>query len=744
MVESEGRNNTENVDVIDFNNALSERYLSYALSTIMSRSLPDVRDGLKPVHRRLLYAMRQLKLDPNSGYKKCARIVGDVIGKYHPHGDVAVYDTLVRLAQDFSLRYPLIEGQGNFGSVDGDNAAAMRYTESRMTALALYLMQDIDKDTVDFRPTYDNSDSEPVLMPSAFPNLLANGAEGIAVGMATNIPPHNLHELFDALIHLINKPKAEVPDLMQYVQGPDFPTGGIVVDDPKTIENVYITGRGSLRVRARWHQEDLGRGTYQVVVTEIPYQVSKSKLIEKIAELINGKKLPLVDTIADESTDEIRLIIYPKSRVVDTEMMMESLFKQSALESRVNINLNVLSSSSVPKVMNLREILVEFLQHKQVVLLRRLKFDLDKIERRLEILRGLMIAFLNLDEVIHIVRNEDKPKEVLINKFRLSDIQAEAILNMRLRSLSKLEEIAIKREQDEMQAAKDEIEQLLGDEKLRWKFIKAEFKDLQKKFGNSSAIGKRRTSFVPKTSDTEICTSAFIEKEAITVLCSKLGWIRALKGHNLDLSSVKYKDGDGERFVCQAYTTDDIMIISTSGRCYTLAAHSLATGKTNGESVRLLIDIEPDADIVSVLTVEQGLKLFFASSGGKGFISDISHAVAKTKLGKQVMSVAQGDKCLGVWPVSGDMIATIGTNRKLLVFELSEVPEMQRGQGVKLQKYKDATLNDIQIFNKADGFVYKSGKGTRVISEFVEWYGKRATVGKIPPHGFPKNNRFHG
>lgn len=739
---TENQNHTDNIDIVDFNSALSERYLSYALSTIMSRSLPDVRDGLKPVHRRLLYAMRQLKLDPSSGYKKCARIVGDVIGKYHPHGDVAVYDTLVRLAQDFSLRYPLIEGQGNFGSVDGDNAAAMRYTESRMTDLALYLMQDLEKETVDFRPTYDNSDDEPVLMPAVFPNLLANGAEGIAVGMATNIPPHNLHELFDALIHLIDKPKAEVLDLMQYVQGPDFPTGGVVVDERNVIEKAYETGRGSLRVRSRWHQEDLGRGTYQVVITEIPYQVSKSKLIEKIAELVHGKKLPLIDTIADESTDEIRIVIYPKSRIVEAEMMMESLFKQTSLESRVHINLNVLSGGGAPKVMNLKEILVEFLSHRQVILQRRLKFDLDKIERRLEVLSGLMIAFLNLDEVIHIVRTEDKPKDILIAKFKLTDRQAEAILNMRLRSLSKLEEISIKREQDDLMVVKGEIEELLANEKSRWKYIKKDFKELQKKFGNKSELGARRTSFVPKAQISEICTSAFVEKEAITILCSKLGWIRALKGHNLDLSTAKYKEGDEEKFVCRAYTTDEIMLISTSGRCFTMAAHTLSTGKTHGESVRLLIDMEGDSDIASIVVVDKDLQLLFASSEGKGFILEMKNAIAKTKLGKQVMSIAKGHHCLGAWKVDGDMIATVGNNRKLLVFPLMQVPEMQRGQGVRLQKYKDAQLSDIQIFTAEDGFSFKSGKGIRVITDYIEWQANRATSGKIPPHGFPKTNCF--
>lgn len=740
---SDSNNTNDNVNVVDFTKALSERYLSYALSTIVSRSLPDVRDGLKPVHRRLLYAMYQLKLDPASGYKKCARVVGDVIGKYHPHGDVAVYETLVRLAQDFSLRYPLIEGQGNFGSVDGDNAAAMRYTESRMTEIASLLMHDLEKDTVDFRHTYDGSDQEPVLLPASFPNLLANGAEGIAVGMATSIPPHNLHELFDALIYLADHPACAIEDLLVYVKGPDFPTGGVIIDDQSVINNLYITGRGNLRVRAKWHVEELGRGLYQVIVTEIPYQTAKSKLIEKIAELINNKKLPLVELVADESAESIRIVIQPKSRLVEANLMMESLFRQTGLEGRVNVNLNVLNSSGIPAVLNLKEILQEFLAHRQEVIQRRLRFELAKIEHRLEVLDGLLVAFLNLDEVIRIVRYEDHPKQVMIKTFELTEIQAEAILNMKLRSLSKLEEVAINQEKEELEAAKAKNLHLLNSDSARIKLIKSEFAALQKRFGFSSQIGARRTEITPQASMTEISTSAFVEREAITILCSKMGWIRALKGHNLDLSTVKYKEGDEEAFVVQSYTTEDILLITSCGKCYTLPAHVISTGKTHGESVRLLIELDSKSDLVSIMVAPaKEDKLLIVSSAGKGFILKAENAIAKTKLGKQILQVSKGEQCIGCWILNGDMVATIGTNRKLLVFAAEEIPEMQKGQGVILQRFKDAKLSDLQIFNKENGFTFKSGKNNRQIESYLEWAGRRGGSGKIPPFGFPRNNKF--
>ena len=737
-------NKDPNVEDVDFGDAISERYLSYALSTIMSRSLPDVRDGLKPVHRRLLYAMMKLKLDPNSGYKKCARVVGDVIGKYHPHGDTAVYDTLVRLAQEFSLRYPLVDGQGNFGSVDGDNAAAMRYTESRMTEICTLLMEDIDKDTVDFRPTYDDSDSEPVLMPAQFPNLLANGTEGIAVGMATSIPPHNLHELCDALIYLIdNQKSATCADMMQFIKGPDFPTGGIIVDSQEGIDHAYATGRGSFRVRAKWEKESFSHGLYQIVVTEIPYQVQKSKLIERIADLFKEKKIPLIGNIRDESTENIRIIIEPKGRNCSPEMIMESLFKQTPLESRVYLNMNVLSSKGAPQVMNIVEVLQEFVSHRREIVTRRTKFRIGKIENRLEILQALKIAYLNIDEVIRIIREEDDPKKELITKFKINDIQAEAILNIRLRALRKLEEEQINAEHEELMKEHEQLSKILSSPQQLWKVVKHELKNIQKHFGKGTKLGERKTIFEEVEGTAPIIDiSAFIEREPITVICSKMGWIRSMRGHNLDLSGVKYKDGDSQNHVIETYTTDNILVCSTAGKFFTILADNIARGKGHGESIRLMLDIE-NHDVVNILVYEKAQKLLLASSNGKGFIVSSDDLVASTKGGKQVLNLSKDNKCIVCAPVEGNMVAVIGTNRKLVVFGIDELPEMKRGQGVILQKYRDAQLGDAKTFDANEGLSWNLGTKIRLEKDIMSWRAKRGSVGKIPPAGFPKNNKFN-
>ena len=733
-----------NVENIDFGDAISERYLAYALSTIMSRSLPDVRDGLKPVHRRLLYAMLKLKLDPSSGYKKCARVVGDVIGKYHPHGDTAVYDTLVRLAQSFSLRYPLIDGQGNFGSIDGDNAAAMRYTESRMTEICIMLMEDIDKDTVNFRPTYDDSDTEPELMPAGFPNLLANGSEGIAVGMATSIPPHNLHELCDALIYLIDKPNViETDEIMQFIKGPDFPTGGIIIDHKSAIMQAYKTGKGSFRVRARWEKESFSHGLYQIVIKEIPYQVQKSKLIEHIANLLRDKKIPLVGNIRDESTEEIRVVIEPKGRNCSAEIVMESLFRQTALESRIYLNMNVIASDNAPRVMNILEVLQEFLTHRKVVVTRRSQFEINKIENRLEILAALKVAYLNIDEVIRIIREEDNPKQEMIDKFKISDIQAEAILNIKLRSLRKLEEEQINAEHDELTKRHAEYNQILNNPKKLWLLIKNELISLQKRFGLSTSLGVRKTTFEEAERAAQIIDiSAFIEKEPITIICSKMGWIRSMKGHNLDLSHIKYKEGDEEQFNIETYTTDNIIICASNGKFFTLLADNLAKGKGQGESIKLMVEIDNN-EIVNILSYKAGQKIFLAASNGKGFIVNSDDVIASTKGGKQIMQLVGDHKCVVCKLLEvGNMVAVIGTNRKLLVFGIDEMPEMKRGQGVTLQKYRDAQLSDVKIFGSEEGLSWSLGNKTRLETQIISWRAKRGSVGKMPPTGFPKDNKF--
>ncbi|MDC0864781.1 DNA topoisomerase IV subunit A, partial [Rickettsiaceae bacterium] len=723
-------NEDSNIENVDFTNAISERYLSYALSTIMSRSLPDVRDGLKPVHRRLLYAMLKLRLDPKSGYKKCARVVGDVIGKYHPHGDTAVYDTLVRLAQNFSLRYPLIDGQGNFGSVDGDNAAAMRYTESRMTEICTLLMQDINQDTVDFHPTYDSSDTEPALMPAAFPNLLANGSEGIAVGMATSIPPHNLHELCDALMYLVDNQKTvEASDLMQFIKGPDFPTGGIVIDSQESINQTYNSGKGSFRVRAKWEKETLSHGLYQIVITEIPYQVQKSKLIEQIATLLKDKKIPLVGNIRDESAEDIRIIIEPKVRTCSAEIIMESLFKLTGLESRVHMNMNVLGSSGAPKVMNILEILREFIEHRRIVVLRRSKYQISKIDDRLEILEALKIAYLNIDEVIRIIREEDNPKAELITKFKINDTQAEAILNIKLRSLRKLEEKKINSEHGELTSERTELYKIIDNPKQLWKVVKNEFKLVQKRFGKDTDNGVRKTIFEESAVSGEIIDiSAFIEKEPITIICSKMGWIRSIKGHSLDLSSVKYKEGDMQEHVVETYSTDNILVCASSGKFFTILANNIVKGKGHGEPIKLMMDIG-NHDIVKIMSYKSNGKIFLASTAGKGFIINSNELIASTKIGKQIMQVTDGNKCIICLSVIGDMVAVIGNNRKLLVFEIEEVPQMRRGQGVILQKYRDAKLSDAKLFDSSEGLSWNLGSKTRLEKNITPWRAKRGALG---------------
>ncbi|MBI1274384.1 DNA topoisomerase IV subunit A [bacterium] len=726
-------------------NALSERYLSYALSTIMSRSLPDVRDGLKPVHRRVLYAMLQLKLDPASGYKKCARVVGDVIGKYHPHGDVAVYETMVRMAQSFALRYPLVDGQGNFGSIDGDNAAAMRYTEARMTNVAMLLLEDIENDTVDFRPTYDSSDIEPVLLSARFPNLLANGSEGIAVGMATSIPPHNVAELCDAIQLLIKKPKSDVADLMQFVKGPDFPTGGSLVEAPETILKAYETGRGSLRVRAKWEVEQLSHGLYQIVVTEIPYQVQKSRLIEKIAELFRDKKLALLGNIRDESTETIRIVFEPKSRNVEPEVLMESLFKLTELESRFALNLNVITSANVPKVQNLKDILQEYIDHRLVVLDRKSRYRLGKIKDRLEVLEGYLVAYLNLDEVIRIIREEDKPKPVMMERFGLTDNQAEAILNMRLRSLRKLEEFEIRGEHDRLKAEQAELEALLGSDDKRMSWLSKDVKALKAMFSEETEIGKRRTLVTDAPKDIDISVEAFVEKEPITVLCSKMGWVRAVKGTFTEMPDAKYKEGDEERFIIPCKTTDKLMFFASDGKCYTVPANRIPKGKGLGEPIRLMVDLPNEEDIVALFVNEPGTderQWLVASSEGKGFRIIEGDMVAQTRQGRQVLNLNDKQKAVICTPVDGDKVAVIGQNRKLLVFELEEIPVMKRGQGVTLQKYKDGNISDLKVFKGENGLSWKSGERERVEPNLNMWLGKRASAGKLPPTGFPRNNKF--
>lgn len=727
---------------IRLSEALSQRYLSYALSTIMSRSLPDVRDGLKPVHRRLLFGMRELNLQPNLPTKKSARVVGDVMGKYHPHGDSSIYDAMVRMAQDFAQRYPLVEGQGNFGNIDGDNPAAMRYTEARLTEVAKLLLEGIDEDAVSFRPNYDGSSEEPMVLPAAFPNLLANGAAGIAVGMATSIPPHNVSELCDAMRHLIAHPSASIEKLVTMVPGPDFPTGGLLVEGRETIIEAYRTGRGSFRLRAKWVREELKQGTWHIVVTEIPYQVQKSRLVEKIAELLQERKLPLLDDVRDESADDIRLVLVPKSRNVDPAVLMESLFRVTDLEVKIPLNLNVLDKDSVPQVMDLRVALKHYLDHRHDVLVRRSKFQLGQIESRLEILAGYLVAYLNIDKVIKIIRTEDEPKPVLIKTFNLTDTQAEAILNMRLRSLRKLEEMEIRGEQKELAERQAALKKLLSDETVRWRKIDEEIAELKKKFGKNTPLGARRTELGDIPPDLIVPVEAVIERENVTVVCSDKGWIRAVRGHGVAPASIKYKEGDEERFLLEAETTDKVLVFASNGRFYTLACDKLPGGRGLGEPLRLMIDLGSEVEIIGLVKYIPNQKFIVATNEGRGFIVNGDDVLAQTRNGKQVLNVDGTVKAVAFTPLCGDHIAVVGTNRKLLIFPAEQLPEMTRGKGVALQKYKDGELSDITSIVLKEGLSWKSGEKERTEKDIRQWLGDRAQVGKMAPNGFARSNKF--
>ncbi|MEJ8309646.1 DNA topoisomerase IV subunit A [Agrobacterium larrymoorei] len=733
---------------VDLKAALEERYLAYALSTIMHRALPDVRDGLKPVHRRIIHAMSEMGIRPNTAFKKCARIVGDVIGKFHPHGDQSVYDALVRLAQDFSQRYPIVDGQGNFGNIDGDGAAAYRYTEARMTDVAALLLEGIEQDAVDFRPTYNEEDEEPVVMPGAFPNLLANGSSGIAVGMATSIPPHNAHEICDAALHLIKHPDASVETLLDFIPGPDLPTGGIIIESRENILEAYKTGRGGFRVRAKWETEDLGRGGYQIVVTEIPFQVQKSRLIEKIAELLLARKLPLLEDVRDESAEDVRIVLVPKNRTVDATLLMESLFRLSDLESRIPLNMNVLSLGRVPKVMALNEVLTEWLAHRKEVLVRRSKFRLAAIDRRLEILGGLLIAYLNIDEIIRIIREEDEPKPFMMARFGLTDNQAEAILNMRLRSLRKLEEFEIRTEFDELSKEKGEIESLLASDDKQWQAVSWEIGEVKKKYAKATELGRRRTQFADApNADVEAIQQAMIEKEPVTIVISQKGWIRALKGHMSDTSSLTFKEGDGPKLAFPAQTTDKLLLLTTGGKAYTLGADKLPGGRGHGEPVRIMVDMENDQDILTAFVHDASRKLLIVSTGGNGFIIPETEMVANTRKGKQIMNVSMPDEAKLVVPITGDHVAVVGENRKMLTFPLSQVPEMSRGKGVRLQRYKDGGVSDVKCFAIATGLSWEDSAGrsfSKVGDELLEWMGDRAGVGRNVPKGFPRSGKFGG
>jgi len=736
------------VQEVALREALEERYLAYALSTIMHRALPDARDGLKPVHRRILYGMRLLRLDPGAAFKKSAKIVGDVMGNFHPHGDQAIYDALVRLAQDFASRYPLIDGQGNFGNIDGDNAAAYRYTEARMTEVARLLLEGIDEDAVEFRPNYDGLSEEPVVLPGAFPNLLANGSQGIAVGMATSIPPHNAAELCDAALYLIGHKRAKSRELMQFVPGPDFPTGGIVVDDKETIAQAYSSGRGSFRVRARWQKEDEGRGVYSIVITEIPYLVQKSRLVERIAELLNDKKLPLIADVRDESTQDIRLVIEPRSRAVDPALLMESLFKLTDLESRVPLNMNVLLKGRVPKVVGIAEALRAWLDHRRDVLIRRSKHRLSVIDHRLEILGGLLVAYLNLDKVIKIIRTQDEPKPVLMRTFRLTDIQADAILNMRLRNLRKLEEMEIRTEDKDLREERKGLKQLLASERDQWKSIAKEIREVRDLFGPKTDLGRRRTQFGEAPShDAAAIEEALVEREPITVVVSEKGWIRALRGHVGDLSTVTFKTDDALKFAFHAETTSRCLLLASNGRFYTLDASKLPGGRGHGEPVRLFIDMEQDADIVAVFRHQGGRKFIVASHEGRGFVVSEDDCVANTRKGKQVLNVKAKDRARAIASVDGELVAVIGDNRKMVIFPLAQVPEMARGAGVRLQRYKDGGLSDLATFKGKEGLSWLDTAGrsfTMPLKELADWRGNRADAGRLAPKGFPRSNSFGG
>jgi topoisomerase-4 subunit A len=732
------------IEPVNLREALEERYLAYALSTIMHRALPDVRDGLKPVHRRVLYAMRQLRLEPQGEFRKCAKIVGDTMGNFHPHGNQAIYDALARLAQDFAVRYPLIDGQGNFGNIDGDNPAADRYTEARLTEIAAQLLDGIDEDTVDFRPNYDGRELEPAVLPGNFPNLLANGASGIAVGMATNIPPHNAGELCDAALHLIKFPNATADKLVELVPGPDLPTGGVLVEPREQIVQAYKTGRGSFRLRARWEKEDTGRGTYQIVVTEIPYQIPKARLVARIAELLQAKKLPLLADIRDESAEDVRVVLEPKSRAIDPVLLMEQMFKLTELETRIPLNMNVLSRGQVPNVLGLRQVLREWLDHRKEVLVRGSKHRLGKIDHRLEVLDGYLIVYLNIDKVIKIIREKDEPKPALMKAFKLTEVQAEAILNMRLRSLRKLEEMEIRREHDALTKERKELKALLGSDDKQWKRIADDIKSLKERFGQKTEAGRRRTSFdVAPEGIADDLAEALIEKEPVTVVLSEKGWIRAIKGHLAELNGLAFKEGDRLKRAVRTETTDTLLLFATNGRFYTLSPDKLPSGRGHGEPFRLMIDIEETADAVELFERAEGRKLLVASTSGHGFIVPEDEVVASTRKGKQVLNVGAGDEAAVCAPAEGDSVAVIGDNRKLLLFPLSELPEMPRGKGVRLQRYKDGGLADAKTFAKKDGLTYIDSAGRSfVLTDLRDWWGARAQAGRLPPKGFPKSGKF--
>jgi topoisomerase-4 subunit A len=736
------------VEEVGLRVALEERYLAYALSTIMNRALPDARDGLKPVHRRIIHVMRSLRLDPGAAFKKSAKVVGDVMGNFHPHGDQAIYDAMVRLAQDFAQRYPLIDGQGNFGNIDGDNAAAMRYTESRLTEVARLLIDGIDEDAVDFRPSYDGTGEEPVVLPAAFPNLLANGSQGIAVGMATSIPPHNAAELCDAALFLIDNPKARSRTLLKYVKGPDFPTGGVIVDSPAEIAEAYTTGRGSFRVRARWAKEETGRGTYNIVITEVPWLVQKSRLVERLADLINEKKLPLVADVRDESAEDVRLVIEPRARTVDAELLMESLFKLTELESRIPLNMNVLVKGRIPQVLGLTEALREWLDHRRDVLVRRSKHRLAAIEHRLEVLGGFLIAYLNLDKVIKIIRREDEPKPVLMKAFKLSELQADSILNMRLRNLRKLEEMEIRAEEKDLREERSKVKALIASTPQQWKTIAAQIKEIKTTFGPKTDLGKRRTTFgqAPEHDEAAI-EEAMVVREPITVVVSEKGWIRALRGHVSDMSGVTFKTDDELAFAFPSETTAKILIFASNGKFYTLEASKLPGGRGHGEPVRLYFDIEQDAEVVAAMAYEGKRKFLVASYGGNGFVVPEAEVLGTTRKGKQVLNLKAPDKAVAMTTVDGDLIAAVGLNRKLVIFGLDQVPEMTRGRGVRLQRYKEKGLSDVATFKADAGLAWIDGAGrsfTLPPKEFKDWRGQRAGAGWIVPKGFPKNNKFRG
>ena len=741
-------NNGGDIRDVNFGAALSERYLAYALSTIMSRSLPDVRDGLKPVQRRVLYAMRQLKVDPSASPRKCATIVGEVIGKYHPHGDTAIYDALVRLAQDFVQRYPLINGQGNFGNIDGDNAAAYRYTEAKLTEIAAMLLRNIDEDAVDFRDTYNGEEKEPVVLPAAFPNLLANGTQGIAVGMATAVPPHNVGELLGALRHLIDNPKATVEDLMTFVPGPDFPTGGLLVEDADTLQEVYETGRGSMRLRARWEVEKLKAGTWQIAVTEIPYQVAKGRLLEKAGELIAAKKLHLCADIRDESTADVRIVIEPKSRNVEPAHLMESLFRNTDLEVRVPMNLNVLNADTVPGVLNLREALGAFLDHRHEVLIRRSRYRLGEIDTHLERVEGLMVVFLNLDEVIRIIREEDDPRAELIRTFDLTEAQGEYILNTRLRSLRKLEEMKLREEREALLKERSEIEDLLDNRRAQWKTIRREFDELEALLTKKAPDWmERRTTIAGAAPVVDMPDEALVEREAITVVLSRMGWLRALRGHGHVADEIKYRDGDKGRFVVPAYTTDKLIVLTDQGRCHTVGADKLPSGRGFGEPLSLTVELAAGAKVIALFPARKDGKRLLAASDGRGFICPEPEMISNQKAGKQVLNPGKGAAATLAYDVvpAHDAVAVVGTNRKMLVFPLSELPEMSKGRGVKLQHYSKGDMADAKTFSMEEGLTWAWGQGkTRTFTDYDEVSGARASAGRAAPSGFTKNGLFGG